>query len=412
MGQKLMPTGIDVVNMLAMTPFDMISVDGYMWFSAVGFNGLCRLNPKSGETVIMGCFLEEKWNAEFLHSQVKSYQKKLVFAPNRSGGIDIYDVEKRKFERVELPRVNMHNNATKIYAMHQSGNKFILFGLFMPSILFFDVLSGKIEYMQDMYERLYGSVYASTLPVFRKSSCQVGNSVYVLCAQSSAILQINILDRSYMFGNQDGLRFDTICYDGDFFWLSSQNDIYLMKNWKFKKIISVDKKYRFSISKCIGNYIYYIPTQPDDQETIIVIDKNNSSAVVELSAECDEDILRADDGANKVFNGICMDNRESAVLICGKSNKIFFAKNGKIEKNIHFFLESGIREMPELKEKIREALFTLSGFKSQMEKNVRLGLAYLLLAEENTDRKKNEQACVGYKIYQELLKACEGIDEK
>ena len=89
MGESSSKT-ISIAAALPLTSGGMVSVNGYMWFSATCFNGLCRLDPQTGETVLIGCFPDEEWDAVYLHSQVGYYGNKLVFAPNRSKCVDVY----------------------------------------------------------------------------------------------------------------------------------------------------------------------------------------------------------------------------------------------------------------------------------------------------------------------------------
>lgn len=393
-----------IVSTLAMTPFDMAAVNGYLWFSAVGFNGLCCVHPQTGETKFLGSFPEEEKDKTFLHSQVCYCDGKLVFSPNFSKGIDIYDIEAKRFERIELPAdivSNYGGEHTKTYAMHQTGHKFVLLGFFQPIIIFFDLLTRKVNIEQNMYEKLYGSVYNRNLPVFKKSSCLAEGCTFGLCAQSNQLIIVDMALGTYELWNGIEKQFDTISYDGEYFWLSSDNDIFRMKNYVIEKIISLETTYKFVLSKCIGNYIYFIA---NDKEEIVIVDKKEVAAFPKLLKKRSKDIIPADDGGMRVYNGILESENHEAVIICEYSNTIFFMKNGQVDRTVDFIFEKSI---PELELVAVESLMKWGNAGNLYEENLKLWLWYISALDSKMDENKSNLVCTGVNIYQDINEVIE-----
>lgn len=387
---------ISIAAALPLTSGGMVLVKDYMWFSATCFNGLCRLDPQTGETVLMGCFPDEKWDAIYLHSQVGYYGNKLVFAPNRSKCIDVYDIEQNQFERILLPHSRMEmwsSDATKTYAMQQWKHRFVFCGLFLPIVIYFDTMSGEINFVQNMYERLYGALYDRKFPLFRKSSCSVRENAYVLCAQSNHIMRINMADDFYELF-QTPFKFDTICYDGEFFWVSIGNELYIVKDFKLNKIISFDGEDNFVLGRCEGNYIYYISNQRDE---ITVVNKNYPYMVTKVPIKLKQDLFWVDDGSIRIFGGTYKAGQEEIALLCDKSSTIFFLKDGKVRRKISPFLKQGT---PELIEMSKEILLKWDEFDNVHENNLRLWLCRVSICDGNSNLKKAYKTCVGDRIYQ------------
>ncbi len=387
----------NIANVLSFIPLDMVSVDGYMWFSATGFNGLCRLYPENGRTEFMGFFLGEEINKTFLHSRVKNYGHKLIFTPNFSNGIDVYDIENDTFSRIPLPDnlLKMYGEGhTKTYAIEQVGHELIIFGFFYPIVIFFNLLSCQIEVIQNMYEEIYNPLNNDKIPFFTKTSCIMNNAAYILCAQSGMILNVDVMKKTYSM-EKTHYQFDTICYDGECFWFSEDNDIYRMNNFQCDKIISLDKRYKFFSSQCNGDYIYYLPRE---YKEVFAVNRRTLE-VKTLIVKCEEDIFRANDGAwGNYYNWVCAESKR-VILICNRSNIICYLKDGKIEKKISLTFMQNVQELSE----IAKSLLVKRGASNVMfEKNMKLWFLYLSIYNHATNEKKFDSQDIGEKIYQAL----------
>lgn len=385
-----------IINLLPISPLDMVSVNDDMWFSATGFNGLCRFNSQSGETEFVGCFLEEDTDRMYLHSQVGCFQNILIFSPNFSNGIDIYDIEKKEFDRIPIPEEiyrGYGKNNTKTFAMQQIKNKFIIFGFFCPVIFFVDSQTRELKIVQNMHEKLYGSLYDRSKPVFKRSSCLVGEKVFILCAQSMGILEVNLLSQLYTYIETE-IQYDTICHDGLSFWLSAKNKLYKMQNYEYENVFTVEGNMQFILSRFYNNCIYYFSHNED--KVIVFNNRNSAGSIEKLGLEFDDNIIEIDDGCNKLsYNDICKSAQGELILICNKSNTFGIVRQGKVEKKQLLFQI----EIPQLEEIINKFIVKEKISLKLYEKNINLWIAYLLSCKNKACDCSKKEICIGEQIH-------------
>lgn len=390
------------INILPLTSSDMILMDGYLWYSATSFNGLCCADIITGETKIIGTFLGEEPQKKCLHGCMGYYEGKLIFAPNFSNGIDIYDIKSGKFDRIALPDkiVKMYSRHSKTCAIQQLENRFIMLGVYMPLIIYYNALTGGVEYIYNIGEKLYGELYKREVNVFRRTTCRVGRHMYALCAQSGDIIEIDMLNNGkYEMHQVKNKTFDTICHDGDSFWLSAYNNIYKVKDGKVKKVVSVEADYKFSFCKVIGEYIYYMSFEKPE---LIAIQRNNYN-VKKLVLPDKEEVLQINAGRMcSIYNGICKETYVDRGIVFGnKSNTIFFIEDGRIEKTNTLFLKEYDAELVNI---IRQFLQESMDSEIAYEGNLNFWLCYLLGAEDGCNKGRTRYEYDGERIYREIVK--------
>ncbi|MDR2356431.1 MAG: WD40 repeat domain-containing protein [Clostridiales Family XIII bacterium] len=212
---------------------------GFLWFASAEFNGLFKMDLDTWDVRCVGSFPNEPFAKRDMYGGVIECDGKLCFAPLFAASIGVYDIEKGKFETIELPRdVKFGNNIWKFSdTVVRAENKLIFIPCFYPAILVYDIASGKIESRSDIVSSLRrGSEIVTVDRCSFRFAFPVGNKVFIPYNQGNKIVVFDVRTFDYevrTVGNAN-VAFCGIEFDGKDFWLPSLSTDGGLFRWNYE----------------------------------------------------------------------------------------------------------------------------------------------------------------------------------
>ncbi len=216
--------------------FNDFVIDGEdIIFSSGSFNGLFRADLRTGRSDFLGFFPGEDMLGVHLYCGTYKYKNNILFIPAWGRQFSVYDKSNKSFVSIRDGVYSKTDNLFwyKYYGSIQVEKYVYVFGGMVPEILRIDMEKLEIKYYDGWLEELYSLGRLERRPFFYKDVCLVDNSIFVVSGQNNSILELNIERDSILIHpiGERGEIYDTIAYDGGYFWLTQQA----------KRIIKVNK---------------------------------------------------------------------------------------------------------------------------------------------------------------------------
>ena len=77
-----------------------VVVGNYVFFSALDFNALLKINMNTGEIKYVAEIPDEKANKQRLYSDIQQYKNKLLFVPMAAKDIAVYNMQSNEFVKI------------------------------------------------------------------------------------------------------------------------------------------------------------------------------------------------------------------------------------------------------------------------------------------------------------------------
>lgn len=211
--------------------FASIHSNNDLWISHLRFNGLYKADLCSNNVEKIADFPNIDVGADGLHYCGKKYGDKLYFFPQKSRGIDIYDLSTGEFSQVEIPLGDNKYGRT-IIDVYEYDDTAVLLPRFkgMPIIIFSMNKGEIIDTLQLLEANKYGSEDTNDLILY---SCKVDDKIYYPIRNKNCIGSYDIKKREEKIYILDGINkmMGDIEYDGSYFWMNSDDGIY---RWKLE----------------------------------------------------------------------------------------------------------------------------------------------------------------------------------
>ena len=173
-----------------------------LFFAAMEFNGLFRLDLNTGEQFFLNSIPGESLTAKRLYGSMQIVENILVLIPFSAKNIALYNLENGTIEliKIEIPCKNLQNyNAEyKFQGSTVIENKVIMFGLTYPDILVFSPAEKKVTSISwiEKYEKNYKNLpdvsVAKIQFYFGKSSIVYKNRLIIPFGFSNGIMIIHL----------------------------------------------------------------------------------------------------------------------------------------------------------------------------------------------------------------------------
>lgn len=113
--------GIDNSRWKNISIFDVLDDGKYLWFSAIEYNALFRVDKRNMNIEYVGYFPDEDFFAYRLYTSINEYNGKLFFTPCSAHEIGVYDMKENRFEKINIGISKNDNNTSDI----KYGKKFV-----------------------------------------------------------------------------------------------------------------------------------------------------------------------------------------------------------------------------------------------------------------------------------------------
>lgn len=81
---------------------NFVEKDGHAFFSNRFYNGLFKVEIRTGKTVFLGCFEHERISKRNIHKEIFLKDEKIYFCPRRGRFLHIFDLKNHSIQAVEL----------------------------------------------------------------------------------------------------------------------------------------------------------------------------------------------------------------------------------------------------------------------------------------------------------------------
>lgn len=272
--------------------FDAIAVDGNKgWFSCGEFNGLFRVDLKTGETEYICDFPDEGKKEKRLFTGVEKVGNKLYFAPGTSNSILIYDIQCNCFHRHLLKEVDSERlDAVKLKFMGTVADNenvyFIACGY--PAIIKINIITEMIEYITGWVDLVESKSVDNNSIYFRKDVVLKNEELLLASACCDGLVSINLIDGNCGIQtiHGTGLTYLGFGYSEDVFWFMPKDKMFaLTMDFTMKELNTVDvidEKCRnvkapfFQCIKIFNGRVWFIPAYGDK---VVSISENNMKEV-------------------------------------------------------------------------------------------------------------------------------------
>ncbi len=250
--------------------------DGYLWGFCADRNELFKTNIRTGILSFVTSF-EKLDDRDCLFSYIVSYGGKLILIPGNADYIVTYKIitgEKEYYTYEEsFSEYVKYQSHAKYVIIEQYENILYLFSSKQKYILILNMDTMQMEKYTAPFDKL-----KSLCPVdneLAKSSCRIGDEIYLPCRNSGYILKMNLSNKknSWIYaGNmgKKGIKYMT-CRGKNIFILTQNSEII---EWDYitdesKHICGLRGKYA-----CIVAYQSGILCVPEDKQSFVSIDKD------------------------------------------------------------------------------------------------------------------------------------------
>lgn len=169
-----------------------------------------------------------------LYSDIKKYKNKLFFVPLHDTKIVIYDLDTKSFDWISIPSSKYWDCAWGNFSRAYSyGKKLYLVGYHYPGIILLDMETYKCEQVLDVYTLHNRKAEKQYIAL---ESFEINGYIYMLLPDICELIKYSIKDNKsivYHLVNDSKEKYQTIAYDGEDFWFTS-NGIEFLK-WNEEK---------------------------------------------------------------------------------------------------------------------------------------------------------------------------------
>ena len=205
---------------------DIVFDNNKIWFASSNYNGLFKFDLSDYVTEYLGDFPEEEGTVDRLYSGITRYKNKLVFAPMGAKDIAIYDVDLKKFNKINVKNMNLTNTPNyysnlKFYSLLTYQKWVFLIGCSYPAIIRMDMENGEMNYFDEWINDIKDLLIDQNEIYFLKP-CIVGKKLYLATCNSNVIMEFDMetcTHKLYQIKECD-YTFSSICYYNNEFWIA------------------------------------------------------------------------------------------------------------------------------------------------------------------------------------------------
>ncbi len=204
-----------------------------LWFSAIGFNALCRAPLAGGKAEMIAEFPGEPPFADQLFLGASAVGDTICFAPGMAAAFTSYDIAGGTFFATRVPgryyEPTLYSLAFNNAFAH--GGRVAFAPFYSHAAATWAPATGKVAYYEECRRLVEPYIQSHRDMLFRGTGCVQGNRLFLPFAQGDAVLELD-LDSGHATLHpvpSSGTGYAGIAYDGAAFWLTQNNQWYAQK---------------------------------------------------------------------------------------------------------------------------------------------------------------------------------------
>lgn len=389
-----MDEGAISMNEMQLYFLDMYVEDDYGWFAAYNCNGLFRINFTTDKVECMGIFPVKADDAKFMYNGIVSYSNQLIFIPDMSDNIGIYDREKEKLMCMGIPLKITDKKSFCFSVLYE--NNLMLFQSNSTLIIKYDIETQHFSRVEINGLEKTEFCFVSRFFVQYKEE-----RVFTNIKDKNAILEINLRKNDYRVHKigEDGDIFYSMCQQDKNIWLSEARSGKLVKydieNESFQEYAGLPDGYKcIEKQKFIVSYLFSI-----DDWIYIVSSTANMMLKFNIITELYEIVEVYDDLKRKEFPFYVDLNHWVLSCKCA-DKKIYSLRAGDLQLSI-YDTENGCK---------RRKLQIVTDKKIYMQQYYRLFPHKIMLMEDADDLKLKEYLLIVQSIQNNAVRCKETLE--
>ena len=416
-------------NKKALVFENLISANGSLWFTAMNYNSLFRLDKETLEAEHMGFFPDELFHQWRQYYSMVEAGDSLYFAPLAADGLAKYSLASGEYRYIELPKpaeissIVKYRSDTKFVQAFFYEHYIILIPWTYPGILRynleteeFDVFSSWIKDIEPLITKEPSLGYFSRGLILEEK-------LFIACVSSNAVLEFDLVSNEHTIYtiNNSNIGYFGVCHDGTDFWLLPVNAGAVVR-WnkaaglvcEYRELIEdteFDGYFPYINICCTDKYVWILP-HSGNSAVKIDLEIGTISTACEFQSELDEKLL-----SNQIKNW-CYSMQfilnETIYAFSVKSNRLLAhnTQNGQIiRKSIEPTADDAVKLVAEQVRRLSDGSYPEGDFSGgvmhEHQVPLRGYLDYLARSADSTSHnaKTEPMSNAGEKIYNYVKQA-------
>lgn len=250
--------------------------NGRLYCLARNCNLLFAVNLQNGKTELIDVIPGEDTLINFICATITVWNNKLIFTPNQTKKIWIYDLVSRQWDGLTIRKYDHCIGAGPINQVYKYNNKIFLIGSGYPAILCLDLENNSCEYIEGPYKDMLTRHPKPDYLYFWFYGVHLENSLYLASCLDNYVLKFNMDTLSYQWLKigEDSTTYWGMAWDGNNFWLSPRSGDDIIK-WDGKKTVT-----KIPLPSKLKQHMKYIWGVCYDGELIILSATNHTNTIL------------------------------------------------------------------------------------------------------------------------------------
>ena len=355
---------IELADKQALIFVDLIHVNGSLWFTAMNYNSLFRLDAETLETEHMGFFPNEVFHQWRQYFSIVEAGNSIYFAPLAADGLVEYSLASGKYRHIELPEpavvssVVEYMSYTKFLQAFHYEHYIILAPCTYPGILRFNLETGEFDVFKSWIKELEPHIIEPSLGYFSRGLI-LEEKLILACASANAVFEFDLVSSEHKIYpiNNSNMGYFGICHDGTDFWLLPVNAGAVIR-WnksaglvcEYRELIEdteFDGYWPYINICCTDKYVWILP-YVGNSAVKIDLEIGTVSVASEFQSELDEK-PSSNQFKNWCYSMQCIIN-ENIYAFSARNNRLlaYNTQNGQmIKKSIELSADDAVKLVAE-----------------------------------------------------------------
>lgn len=317
--------------------YDVVFYNDDMFFSTAQFNGLFKVNMHERKVKFINTFPNDLRTERRLHSAAVRYKDEILFWPDLSHHITLYNIINNNFYSFDYPLKISEEYMTLCPLVSTGlliGACAYAFGSRYPCIIRYNFETRQLKVYDEWVEDFKKYGFKENTSFFRLNICQTGSSIFASTFHNNVLVEFDIKTEKVIFHQMKNHIQGILQSNKDMIWLLTEKgtlDVWNKRDNSFETIdLGSDLKEMGKNLHCCANMPKEIWLFPYLYGSILVINKKDNKVKAKNLITIDEDERYVNDNLGIVwFNRVYKD-------------KLYFMS--VIENRLYCFAESGNEE--------------------------------------------------------------------
>lgn len=177
---------------------DCVRLNQDIWFASGDYNGLYRYQMKEKKIERIAIFSHEAFRQESLFLRICQYKKSLIFVPQESKRLYIFNTEDMHMTDIEIPKLTPDIEPPYFCEAMVYEDSIYMMGAKYPGILRFDFQRGSFEIIDQWLKELQDEINMNRKEIFLGMRGVIeGRNIFMPCYQCNRVLEFDIATNKY-----------------------------------------------------------------------------------------------------------------------------------------------------------------------------------------------------------------------